>query len=209
MSYRTLGCWCGIVGPVLWLGLIALAGAMRPDFSHVTDYISELGERGSGTEVLVRFGAFVFTGFLYVCFAAGLLATFRHGWLQIVAALLIAMDGVGRIGAGVFPCDPGCAAGSAGAEFHRLFATIGFASGILATWLWGLWLGRERRSRPLAGLSMASGAVAFVALLLMARTDTPALPQGLLEHLATVALSIWTLALAIHVLRRRPETSII
>jgi hypothetical protein len=38
-----------------------LAGALRPGFSHVTQYISELGERGSSTEVLVRYGAFEVT----------------------------------------------------------------------------------------------------------------------------------------------------
>jgi len=47
MSLRRLGIVCGILGPLLWLSLIGMAGAMRPEFSHITHYISELGERGS------------------------------------------------------------------------------------------------------------------------------------------------------------------
>ena len=73
---------------------------MRPEFSHITHYISELGERGSSTEFLMRYGAFGFTGLLYVCFAAALLATFQDGWYSTLAAGLIGLDGLGRIGAG-------------------------------------------------------------------------------------------------------------
>src|SRR2546430_10149324 len=79
--------------------LIGMAGAMRPEFSHITHYISELGERGSSTEFLMRYAAFGFTGLLYVCFAAALLATFRDGWYSTLAAGLIGLDGLGRIGA--------------------------------------------------------------------------------------------------------------
>jgi len=50
MSLRRVGLFCGIVGPVLWIAVIGLAGVVRPDFSLLTDYISELGERSSSTE---------------------------------------------------------------------------------------------------------------------------------------------------------------
>src|SRR5256885_15054458 len=63
-------------------------------------YISELGERGSSTEFLMRYGEFGFTGLLYICFAAALLAIFRDGWYSTLAAGLIGLDGLGRIGAG-------------------------------------------------------------------------------------------------------------
>ena len=90
MSLRKVGLYCGVVGPVLWLALIAVAGALRPDFSHVTHYISELAERGSATEALMRYAAFGFTGVLYVCFAAALFATFPHGWWFRLATFLVA-----------------------------------------------------------------------------------------------------------------------
>ena len=196
MPLRKLGLYCGIISPILWLALIATAGALRPDFSHVTHYISELGERGSATEALMRYGAFGFTGFLYLCFAAALLATFQDGWLRRAAALLIALDGVGRMGAGAFPCDPGCVRVAPGPDLHKLFATIGFSSGILAAFLWGVLLCRFHLFRPLSSFSVGSGAVALVALLLMSWARDPALPPGLFEHLATVVLSVWLLVFA-------------
>jgi hypothetical membrane protein len=196
MSLRALGLYCGIISPLLWLALIATAGALRPDFSHVTHYISELGERGSATEALMRYGAFGFTGLLYLCFAGALLVTFRQGWLWRGAALLIAFDGVGRMGAGMFPCDPGCAQVSLGPDLHKLFATIGFCSGTLAAFVWGSLLRACPPLRSLSSFSVASATVALVSLLLMSWAGDLALPPGLFEHLATVILSVWLLVFA-------------
>ena len=196
MHLQRLGFYCGIVSPILWLALIATAGALRPDFRYATNYISELAERGSVTEALMRYGGFGFTGLLYVCFAGALLATFRNGWLQITAALLIALDGVGRMGAGVFSCDPGCVHVSPGPDLHKLFATIGFCSGVLATFLWGRASRDIPRLRSIASVSAGSGAVAFASLLLLTWAGDLGLPAGLFEHVATVALSVWMLVFA-------------
>jgi len=187
---------CGILAPVLWLSLIGLAGAMRPEFSHVTHYISELGERGSSTEFLMRYAGFEFTGLLYVCFAAALLATFRDGWFSALAAGLIGLDGLGRIGAGVFACDPGCGGLSANQELHHLFATVGFSSGILAAIAWGFSFQRRGWPQPLIWCSVGSGILALIFLLLMSWSRNPLNAPGLFEHLATGVLSLWLLVFA-------------
>ena len=69
-----LGLLCGVLAPVLWLAVIIIAGELRPGFDHVGQYISELGERGSSTGVLMRYGGFVATGLLHVSFAAAFYA---------------------------------------------------------------------------------------------------------------------------------------
>jgi hypothetical membrane protein len=66
MDLRRLGILSGILAPLLWLSLIGIAGAMRPGFSHVSQYISELGERGSSTEALMRYAAFESPDF-FIC----------------------------------------------------------------------------------------------------------------------------------------------
>ena len=201
MSLRRLGILCGILAPLLWLSLIALAGATRPGFSHVTHYISELGERGSSTEVLVRYAAFGFTGFLYVCFAAALLATFRDGWSPALAAALIGLDGLGRLGAGVFACDPGCTGLSSSQELHHLFATVGFSSGILAAIAWGLSVQRRGWPKLFTWYSVGTGMLALTFLLLMSWSRNPLHAPGLYEHLATGVLSLWLLVFAARLMR--------
>ena len=198
---RRLGLYCGIASPVLWLGLIALFGALHPDFSHVTHYVSELAASGSTSETLMRGAAFEFTGFLYLCFAAAVLATLPRGRAVTIGCLLIALEGIGRMGAGVFPCDPGCIRVSETQDLHKLFATIGFCSGILAAILWGFLFRRLAPLRPLSGFSIASGTVALVSLLLMSWEGNPLGAPGLLEHLATGVLSIWLFVFAVRLVR--------
>ena len=48
-----LGLLCGLVAPLLWAAVIVLAGELRPGFDQVSQYISELGERGSTTELFM------------------------------------------------------------------------------------------------------------------------------------------------------------
>src|SRR5262249_38193672 len=184
---------CGIVAPVLWLSLIVAAGSWRPDFNHITHYISELGERGSATEIVMRAVGFGFTGFLYVCFASLLPAILRDGWRSALAAGLLGLEGLGRMGAGVFPCEPGCEGLSSSQELHHLFATIGFLSGVLASIAWGIVSRRLGWPRGFALYSVASGVAALIFLLLMSWRANPLFAPGLFEHLATAVLSAWLL----------------
>jgi hypothetical membrane protein len=200
MSLRKVGIVCGIVSPLVWLSLIGIAGAMRPDFNHITHYISELGERGSSTEFMMRYGAFGFTGFLYLCFAAAL-ATFPADWGTKVAAGLIGLDGLGRMGAGVFACDAGCVGLSLSQELHRQFATLGFVSGIMATIAWGWVFSTRGWPQGLTWYSVGTGVLALVFLLLMSSSRNPFNAAGLFEHLATGVLSLWLLVFAACLMR--------
>jgi hypothetical membrane protein len=193
--------YSGIVSPILWLGLIAAAGAITPHFDHATHYISELAARGSATEMWMRVVAFGFTGFLYVCFAAGLSSTIRTTWLVLLACALIAVEGFGRIGAGVFPCDPGCVRTSPTQDLHELFATIGFVSGIMAAIVWGLQFRRLTLFDRLSWPSIVSGVIAAASLILMSWEANPVHAPGFFEHLATTALSVWIVLFARAALR--------
>ena len=201
MHLRRLGILCGVLGPLLWLSLIVVAGAMRPGFSHVTQYISELGERGSSTETLMRYAAFEFTGFLYLCFALILMVDFRNSRFYRLAECLIAIDGLGRIGAGIFPCDPGCVGLSLSQELHHYFATVGFSSGILATIVWGIIFRIQDWPKMFTGYSVGSGISALTFLLLMTWSQNPMKTPGLFEHLATLILSLWLLVFAAYLFR--------
>ena len=144
----------------------------------------------------MRYAAFEFTGFLYLCFASALLATFRDGGGSTLAAGLVGLEGLGRIGAGVFACDPGCGGLSSSQELHTLFATVGFLSGILAAIAWGILFRRHDRLRGLAWTSVGAGVLALVFLLLMSWSRNPVNAPGLFEHLATGVLSLWLLVFA-------------
>jgi hypothetical membrane protein len=217
-----VGLWCGVVGPIVWLAVLGAAMLARPEFSPVTDYISELGESGSTTELFVRYAGFEFTGLLYVVFAVGAAGLFlgdagaardssrsrpTHALWPVGAALLVGLDGIGRIGAGVYPCDMGCASVSATQELHRLFATIGFCSGVVAALAWGVVARRHAWLRGFANMSTGAGLLTTALLLLMTWRANPYPLTGLYEHLATLVISVWTLALAVRLVRRAAATA--
>ena len=198
MHLQKLGILFGILAPLLWLSMIGVAGAMRPGFSHITQYISELAERGSSTEFLMRYVAFEFTGLLYLFFAATLWATFKNNRYTKIAISCIALDGIGRIGAGIFPCVPGCNGLSLSQDLHHLFATIGFVSGALAAITWGCAFWQMGAHKILTWYSIGMGALALIFLLLLTWNQNPIKAPGLFEHLATGILSLWLLGFAVY-----------
>lgn len=191
-----LGLVCGLISPLLWAATIILAGELRPGFDHVNQYISELGERGSPTEIFMRFGGFVGSGILIVGYAAAFYAAITRitgrPWLTLLVATLIALDGLGRSGAGIFPCEPGCAAPETlNQRLHGLSATIAFLSIAAAALLGTLLFRRDARLRPLSAYSFVSGCAGLIFLVLMSASETTHAYTGLYERLASGILTLW------------------
>ncbi|MBI5792804.1 MAG: DUF998 domain-containing protein [Rhodocyclales bacterium] len=209
-SPSDIGLLCGLVAPVLWAAVIVVAGELRPGFDHVGQYISELGERGSTTESFMRYAGFVATGLMHVGFAAAFHArVVRLGYrprLALLVALLVALNGIGRIGAGWFPCEPGCAAPDVlGQRLHGLSATMAFLAMIAATLLAGGLFSGERRLRWLGPYSLATGCAGLLFLALMSAGEAARLHVGLHERLASGVLTLWVFVTAWSLRRRGRE----
>jgi hypothetical membrane protein len=187
-----------MLAPVLWACVIIVCGSLRPEYSHFTQYISELGERGSSTEAIMRYAGFVPTGLMHVAFAASLYVAFRGGWFAGIAATLLAINGLARIGAGVFPCEPGCAGPKLllSQQLHSLSAGLGFFALIGATVMWGIFLRRYRSLRGLSLFSVGCGICGLVFLLLMVWSAESRAGTGLYERLSSGVLSAWVLVFA-------------
>lgn len=194
-----VGLLCGILAPVLWASAIILCGSRRPEYSHLTQYISELGERGSSTEFLMRYLGFVPTGVMHVAFAASFYAIFRGSRLASIVAALVALNGLGRIVAGLFPCEAGCAGPRVllSQKLHSLAAGVGFLALIGASILWGLQLRRQKNLRGLSLYSIGTGVCGLVFLLLMSWSAELRAGTGLYERLSSGVLSLWVLVFAI------------
>lgn len=195
------GLFCGLLAPLLWAAAIVLAGELRPGFDHLNQYISELGERGSSTEIFMRFGGFVASGLLIVGYAAAFHATLARltdrPRLTLLVAALVALDGIGRIGAGIFSCEPGCAAPAVLSQrLHGLSATIAFLALAAAALLGTVLFRRDRRLRPLSAYSLASGSAGLIFLGLMSASEAMHVHTGLYERLASGVLTLWVFVTA-------------
>lgn len=198
MLYK-IGVLCGILAPLLWASAIILCGSRRPEYSHLTQYISELGERGSSTEFLMRYVGFVPTGLMHVAFAASLYAAFRGSRLSSMAAALLALNGLGRIVSGLFPCEAGCAGPRVllNQKLHTLGAGVGFLGLIGASILWGIIFRRHKSLRGLSLYSIGTGLFGLAFLLLMSWSAGLRAGTGLYERLSSGVLSLWVLVFAI------------
>lgn len=200
------GLLCGLVAPVIWAAMIVITGELRPGFDHVVQYISELGERGSSTEILMRYGGFVATGVMHFGYALAFYVTVnratRRSWLTLLVALLIALNGLGRIGAGIFACEPGCAAPDVLSQrLHGQSATIAFLSIASAALLGAILFRSARRLRSLSAYSLLSGAAGLIFLALMSASEATHAHTGLYERLASGVLTLWVFVTALRLRR--------
>lgn len=184
----------GIAAPLLWAGAVIYCGSVRPGYSHVTQFISELGERGSSTESIMRIAGFYLPGLLVVMFALNLLSR-SAGWL--VAALLI-INGAARVTAGMFPCDPGCPApgGSVTQAVHNAAAMVNGLSVLAAALVCSVRLWKIERGR-FAGYSLVSAIVGTVFLVLMVMNLTTRSDVGVFQRLSFGTMNLWLAVFAL------------
>jgi hypothetical membrane protein len=210
-----IGNLCGIFAPVLWALAIIFCGSLRPEYSHLTQFVSELGERGSSTEFIMRYAGFVPTGLMHVAFSAFLYVAFKGSRLAAVAAALLAINGLARVGVGMFPCELGCAGRRLllSQKLHSLSAGAGFFALIGASVLWGILLRRYPSLRGLSVYSISSGVLGLVFLIFMSSSAELKVGTGLYERLSTGALSLWVFVFAAPMVarciqgsRRRPTS---
>ncbi|MCX6552594.1 MAG: DUF998 domain-containing protein [Acidobacteria bacterium] len=190
---RILGA-AGIAAGVAWAGAVIGCGAIRPGYNPVSQFVSELAERGSSTEAVMRITGFGVPGLLVVAFAAFLLVRSAG---PIVAVVLI-IHGVGRLTAGVFPCDPGCPASGASVSqaVHNAAAmmnglTLLAAAVFCAVRMWRI----GRNGFALYSLVSAIAGSAFLVLMFMDVTTRTYV--GLFQRLAFGVLHVWLAAFAL------------
>lgn len=190
---RTMAFWTAVVGYALLAVLIVAGGAAWPGYSHMTQFISELGATGAPNGRLVSLGGFLPIGLCLMLFSA-LSATFRpRGLLRAAGFACLFVFAAGYTMAGFYPCDLGCrpSTPSASQMMHNLFGLAGYviaAPGLVA-------LGLAARNWPgarwLFPLGLACGLVAGAAFLGLG-SDAPGLAQRVLE----AAVAVWVLAYA-------------
>jgi hypothetical protein len=124
-----------IILTLFWVGLQLVATWVKDDFSHVSQYISEINATGSTAA-----GAFGWVGFIPLAMVSfGVLLTARphlrvKGISHIGWSLLFFYP-VAYLGAAMAPCDLGCPTdGSSSQALHNIISMVsyfGFALGTL------------------------------------------------------------------------------
>ncbi|WP_122465197.1 DUF998 domain-containing protein [Brevundimonas lutea] len=137
-------------------------------YDHARQYISELGATGAPTGGVVSQWGFVPNGLLVTVFFIMAAWILRRSALAVVACILLAMNGIGMTGAGVYPCDFECSRAdpSPAAMLHDLFAVLGYLCAILGVLLLSLWaaISRARWLAAIGFVALAANIVGFPAI---------------------------------------------
>lgn len=194
----------GLLAPLWLLVGVVVAGSFYPGYSHYRQALSELGATGAPTEFLSPAINNYPLGLLFIGFGVALILRFRAvSKPALLSGWLMALHGVGSIGAGYFPCDAGCLpeTSSPTQQLHFAAGGIMLLSLVVASGLW--WC----LSQPLLGrrwfgrLSLLCALAPLALLLPMALAVESGEGAGLWQRLGYGVSVLWVGVLALLLLR--------
>jgi hypothetical membrane protein len=194
----------GILGPLVVLMLVVLGGAAFPNYSHLSQFISELGAREAPHGELISFGGFLPAGIL-VCafsfFAAQALPRSGMTWLGLAG---IAWYAFGYVVSAFFRCDPGCrpVEPSLSQLVHNIVGGTGYFVGAAGLIVLGLRARSWPDARHLSALGVGCGGVSLVAFLLLSPSFRYV---GGVQRVLEACMLLWVVACAFY-LKRRART---
>ncbi len=188
---------------LFWLvGTVFIGGLNYPDYSHVTQFMSELGASGSEHGGLVNFFGFVptelfllvFIGMAFLLLKKNTLAVFGLSSLSVYATALML--------AAVFPCDFECRPvnPTLSHKVHMILGAIAYAFAILGIVLMSFGLKNLPNGKPVYTSGLGIGIIALFLYFNM----TPELPiVGLVQRLMEILFYFWFFILAIYLYRHQ------
>jgi hypothetical membrane protein len=185
----------GLVGPIIFVIVIAIAAARESGYSHLGQKISELGGQGASYPLLQNLN-FLLLGVLVIGFAWALS---RSGDRLTLGATLVGLFGLlSCIANGLLPCDRGCLGATPIGLLHNITGLTGFVAAIAGALVLARrwrhdrrWRSHIRFTRIIAALATA-GLIWFVATQAL---DAQSL-AGLAQRTFIAALLLWIAATA-------------
>ncbi len=176
---------CGIVGPILFIVVILVFGLLRPGYDPIRQYMSELGEIDAPNAIAFNMAAFLL-GLMMIAFAFGLHRGISEGKGSKLVPILIAVSGVGWVGASIFRCDVGCLNESVTGTMHGLIGMFAVLPLLIAPLAILPRLKKDNRWQSYRPFSLIMGALAVPFFCVMFSAEiSPALEpyRGLLQRL--------------------------
>ncbi len=190
----------GLAVPALYFGAVVLGGSLYSDYSHLSQYASELGMAGQASAPLFNGGIFLAgvaaIGVGMPLFRALSTEGGRRGWSG-VAAVMTALFGVGLVIGALFPMpDPRHGAFGLGMTVHLAPLAVAVA----------LWRAPGRRSLCLALIGVAIGMAIMLAVMFGVGGFVTRANVGGFQRVYALLLFGW-IGLASWSLRSRPDSA--
>jgi hypothetical membrane protein len=194
----------GVTGPMLFSVVVLVCGALRPGYSHLQNFISELGVAGTPYAPLMNYAGFVPAGLMLAVFGVALVFSLPSNPLNRLAALLVTTFGFGIAASGVISCDRGCPQGQGSLEnvVHNTIAPVSFLCLIAAMAILGLRFRSSHDWRHLSLFSFLASAVALCLLVILAGSLDSRVLTGLWQRLLLAVLFTWCAIVGLEAFRQ-------
>jgi hypothetical protein len=196
--------FCGVLGALWMLAMVIVGGATYPGYSHVAQYISELGANGAPQGAAVSWLGFLPVGILISAFALFAWLAAPRNVLSGIGFVGVLLFAVGYIAAAFFRCDYGCRPEepSASQMMHNMFGLLGYVFAPVCLLLLGLAARKWEKAGLVSTWAFVSAVVALIGLFTMAPTS-PVL--GLSQRAIETAMLSWVVVCGLY-LGRQPRT---
>lgn len=208
--------WAALAGQVIFVAAWLIAGALEPGYSHIEQYVSELGADGAENPGIVNAGIFVL-GLSFVALAFAVRPVLPRRAASDVAVAALVLMGLGFVASALLPldclrsADLGCQARWDAGEGSWQQAGHGWAALVIraASLVVAFALALALWPRPVAVLAFVSGAIGIaIGVMLTAVASAPEdVAEGLWQRLSFASLHLGVLIVAVGVLwaaRREP-----
>lgn len=195
----------GIVGPAMFTAVVLVAGGLRPGYSHLHQFISELGATGTPGSAFMNQAGFLATGILLLLFAVSTRSLIRADPAAALGSVLFHFFAIGVFIAGLVRCDAGCpiAKGSLPNLLHGFASPVAFLCAVGSMGCFGWALRRRPEWVALGRFSLGSAVLALVFMLLLSAALVTREWVGLWQRLLLATVFAWCVVVAVRI--RRPN----
>jgi hypothetical membrane protein len=189
LKFLALG---GVIAPLLFTVTTLICADLRPDYSHIHHFISELGATGTPNADLMNWMGFIPSGITISFFGLSLTLLLPKKVLARSGSLLIIIFGLGMTVVGFFSCDEGCPReGSLENNIHDQISGPIFLCAILGLLLLGFTFRRLPDWRKLWLYSIVSAILSFVFLIALIDSLDSYRFTGMWQRLLLLTLFLW------------------
>ena len=200
--FRKILISCGIAAPVLYVVTAIVGAALRPDYSHIINAISELLSNGAPNKAILDV-VFNLYNALLLAFAIGAYSTLKNSprVSRVAMGILIGIQLL-SFSWGFFPMDPLGAEATFAGTMHNVLGGIVALATIVMPLLMGLGFRHLDNFKKYAVYSFITSTIIFVSGLTgVILAGQGVLVFGLFERITIGSYEVWTFVTALNLMK--------